>query len=50
MNDETRLARAMAPWDCEAHRERQMLSGDERDVLAARDSPGRLLGLRAVDP
>jgi hypothetical protein len=35
--------------DLEALRDRPMLCGDQRDVLAARDSLGQLLGLRAVN-
>jgi hypothetical protein len=35
--------------DLESLRERHMLCGDQRDVLAARDCLAQLLGLRAVD-
>jgi hypothetical protein len=40
----------VSPRDLEAIRERYMLSGDERDVLAARDSLRQLLGLQSFDP
>ena len=40
---------SVAIRDLETLKERLMMAGDTRDVLAARDSVGQLLGARLVD-